>query len=121
MQMKLGEPQKLSNVVRQLVDPSRLWVHIEPNRALLCAGATLDGGFELPPLVKPAETFEDFKAVGFPKLADHFRNIRNAIAHSRDTKQLSSIAPTQRNADRLRIWATLVHAAAMEIMLYGNR
>ncbi len=118
MQVRLGEPQKLSSVIRHLVEPARLWTTIEANKEILSTSVTFDGGFEVPALTKPKETLDEFKAAGFKAIADHFRNIRNAIVHSREAKQAASIAPTEANREKLRVWATLVLVAAMEIMLY---
>jgi hypothetical protein len=77
---------------------------------------TFDGGFTLPALCKPS--VEDFQSAGLSRLGNHCKDIRNALAHSRDLKQMSSIAPTPANHVRLRPWATLMSAIAIEVMLF---
>ena len=48
------------------------------------------------------------------------REIRNALSHGWDRKQMLFIHPTRHNFERLQPWVALICAAAGEVMLYRD-
>ncbi|MGB8128274.1 MAG: hypothetical protein WCG81_00620 [Candidatus Angelobacter sp.] len=116
---RMDDEAKLPIVIKQLTCVDDLWKEIAPRQDFFSRELIFDGGFSLPPLIKADWTVEDFKTAWIPKYPDSLRKIRNALVHAREARMAKSIAPTLANMTKLRPWAALIAATAMQVVLYG--
>jgi hypothetical protein len=114
---KRRDEAKIVAAVAELVDPDRVWRVVADNRDHFVEPVVLDGGFELPVLIREEWSIDDFRAHWIPAFPDALRKIRNALVHGREQRQSAAIAPTTENLRRLRPWALSLDVVAMQLML----
>jgi hypothetical protein len=108
---------KMNALLKDLVDPAKVWIHFQANLAYFCAENRFDGGFTLPPLLKEGWGRDDFAQAWLPKVTDQLRKLRNALVHSREARQARVVQPTMANYERLEPWIPVVFAIAAEVVL----
>ena len=114
---KLTDDQKMDALFRSVVDNVRLWNEIEPNLDHFNHDVVFDGGFSLGALVPENATFASFESAGCSEFGKSVKNLRNALVHSRESRQSASVAPTQANYERLRPWIPPLQYVAFEAIL----
>lgn len=114
---KLTDSQKFDLIIKKYLDPEIVWNSIDPIKKNFVSETKFDGGFSIPALINTDTKLSDFKTMAIPKVAQQMREIRNAIAHSRDTKTLSVIEPTQANSLKIKAWTNLIRVVASQIMI----
>lgn len=111
---------KLSHTINQCVSPHKIWHEIQVNRDHFMSEILFDGGFLLKKLITPGMNGETFATSGMSNFINSLKDIRNALAHGRETKQVTFIAPTVDNFAKLRPWIPLIAITAAEVMLYKD-
>jgi hypothetical protein len=117
VEARKSDEAKIVEVVRQFVEPKKLWQEMQQNAAFFSSDVRFDGGFNLPAILKEDSTLELFEGVWIPKFPDTLRKLRNALVHSREARMATSVTPTKANYDRLRPWTRLASIAATDIIL----
>ncbi len=112
---KTQDEAKIAQVIEELIDPVILWNEINANKSTFCQDVLFDGGFRLRPLLNENTSLDQFLKSWTPSFANSIRSIRNALVHSRESKQADSIAPTHQNYNRLLYWKSPLAAVAMQI------
>lgn len=115
---KLSDPQKIDNLLRQVVDPKVVWDAISPNLKAFSHNTKFDGGFEIKALVRDNWSEANFSEAGMQTFALTIRSIRNALSHGREQRMTAVITPTTRNFSKLQPWVSVIAAAAREVMIY---
>lgn len=111
---------KIVALMNEVVDPDRVWLHIEPNVDRFVSSVVFDGGFELAPLVREGWTVDEWRAHWIPSYPDSLRKIRNALVHGREQRMAAVIAPSADNLRRLVPWLPSLNGAVMQVMLYAS-
>ena len=114
------EAQKIKEVLKACIDPVALWSEIEMESESFGGGTVLDGGFVMPEVVTKGMMLDQFEKDWVEKFSTALRNIRNALAHSREKRQATTITPTPRNREQLVPWLAPLSYAAASVMLYAN-
>lgn len=118
VEARMDDEAKIVAVIKQVVDPERLWKQIEPALAFFSSDVVFDGGFALPALLKPGWGLDDFKSAWIPKFPDALRKLRNALVHAREARMAKGISPTHANYERIRPWTALVSFAASQVIAF---
>ena len=114
------EAEKLKEVLRACIEPVTLWKEIEVEPDSFGGGIVLDGGFIMPEVFSKGMTLEQFEKDWVEKFSAALRKIRNALAHSRERRQATTITPTPRNREQLVPWLGPLSYSAASVMLYAN-
>ncbi len=90
---KVQDSVKIDWTLRRAVDPKLVWEAIEKHKEFFAEDTVFDGGVTIDALVPKSMKGEDF-AKALPKtLPIALRNIRNALSHGREARQVRIIAP----------------------------
>lgn len=117
---KLDDFPKFESLLEDTVKPSLLWREIDQNFDAFSSSTEFDGGFKLKALIPVGTTEDQFALKGIENFHKAIREIRNALAHGRDSKSAAVITPTVRNFQRLRPWVSLISVAATDVILFKN-
>ena len=117
-ELRTDEAAKLVAVVKLCIEPEQLWPAFVLEQDFFCQNHTFEGGFTLEPLLKEGWTVEDFKTGGFPRVAEYYRKLRNALAHARERRMSDVIQPTDRNAQLLEPWIQPLRTIAAHTILF---
>jgi hypothetical protein len=115
---KRQDETRIVELVSTVVDPGQLWACLAPHEKYFSEALVFDGGFELPPLIKPGWTVEEWCCSWSPAYPNALRKIRNALVHGREQRSALVIAPTNVNLNRLRHWLPGLRSAAGQVILY---
>ena len=107
---------KLTAVIKLCTEPEQVWPIFEQDENFFCQRLSFEGGFSLDPLLREGWTLEDFRTGGFPRLADSYRKLRNALAHGRRAADV--IQPTVGNARLLEPWIEALRITASNLILF---
>lgn len=120
-EMKLEREQDaILKLLQEVIQPDRLWMEVCQNMALFSKPTKFEGDLQIKALVSAKHTLDTFKAHGVSDFARAITEIRNALAHARDSKTAKTILPTSRNFELLQPWLHLIAAAAAEVVLYDS-
>jgi hypothetical protein len=118
--LQSADASRIAAVVKLIVDPSVLWPIFERQASYFSSEVTFEGGFRLAPLLREEWGLSDFQTGGFPQIAEHYRKIRNALAHARERRTNDVIYPTQQNAELLQPWLLPLRTIAGHAILYQD-
>lgn len=119
---RMDDAAKIEKVFETQVDHERLSSAIRCNLPYFSADLQFDGGFNLPAICsnkwepKDAKECKDLSR----RVANSLRKLRNAIAHSRESRNSNSIAPTLANQDRLFPWLYPLSIIVTSLMIYDK-
>lgn len=111
---------KIAAVIKLVIEPDSLWPSFEVEASSFSSDVTFDGGFRLQALIREGWSLEDFRTGGFPKVADYYRRMRNALSHGRERRMTDVIHPTDRNAALLGPWLLPLRRIAAHAILYES-
>jgi hypothetical protein len=117
---KGDEHARFEALLHDTVPTSLLWREIQNNTEAFTSDTVFDGGFKINKLLASGSREEDFSPNAILVFHKAIRSIRNALAHGKEQRTALVITPTIRNFERLSPWATLVLAAASEVVLYKD-
>lgn len=109
---------KLEGMLRECVEPSAVWQVIEPYRSYFDKPIAFDGGFIQDALINKEDQLTDFVKNWPAKFVAKLEALRNHVAHSRERRHTTNVAPTLSAQERLVPWAAVVLRAAEEVMIY---
>lgn len=112
-----NDGQRIEQFLREVVSPKLLWREIQANRESFTKDISFTGGEVIKALPAECMTADGFAKTGIHEFCERARRIRNALSHGREHRQLTFIAPTTRNFERLSPWVTLMMVAAGEAIL----
>lgn len=118
--VKLTDEAKLNKIVEQYCNPEIIWSEIKENFTSFLTVTVFDGGFTLANLINQDATLETFKQTWFPKTPDYIRKIRNALVHSRESRQDYLISPSKINDNKIRPWLNVLRRVAEQVVLYSD-
>lgn len=118
--IKLSDAQRLRALVRKEVDPGLIWRDLTANSDFFTKDTNFDGGFTVRAPFGKTDKEENFGLSGLERVADRFRDIRNALSHGKDQETSGVIRPTPQNVNLFRPWVHLIATAAGEVVLYGT-
>lgn len=110
--------EQIRSVVKEFVDPVRVWTQIEPNIGFFSQELRFEGGFELAPIAREGWSAEDFAATWIPTFPDSIRKLRNALVHAREARSGAGIAPSRSNYAKIKPWLGPLSVTAMQTMLF---
>lgn len=116
-----NDEHKIRRVIETAVEPRAIWTEMQSNLACFTTATSFEGGFFLDPLVSKDTTEGSFGTMWAPKIAETFRNIRNALVHARESRTQAVIAPTAANEERLRPWVPLIRRIAEQVVLFQSQ
>jgi len=119
---KMEDAAKVDKVVELYVDHNQLANAVRRNLGYFSEDVIFDGGFVLPALCSAKWEPTDKKECKemARRVASSVRKMRNAIAHSRESRNTNSIAPTLSNQDRIYPWLDPVSILVSNLMLYAG-
>jgi hypothetical protein len=119
---RMEDGAKIERVVETYVDHEKVAAAIKRNLAYFAEDLQFDGGFVLPAICSSKWDPKDKKECRdiTRKVAQSLRKIRNAIAHSRESRNSNSIAPTPANQDRIYAWLDPQSTIVSNLMLYSE-
>jgi hypothetical protein len=116
--VKVQDHLKIDWTLKRAVDPKLVWEEIEKHKDFFSEPTEFDGGVTIDAIVSKNTQADDF-AKAWPKsTAVAMRNIRNALSHGREARQVRIIAPTSRNLHKLRRWLMLMSTVTGEAIVY---
>lgn len=115
-----SDEAKIAAVIKLVIEPDSLWPSFEVEATSFSSGVTFDGGFSLVALINEGWGLDDFRTGGFPKVADYYRKMRNALSHGREKRMTDVIYPTERNAALLGPWLLPLRRIAAHAILYES-
>ncbi|HUT37452.1 MAG TPA: hypothetical protein VNE39_28485 [Planctomycetota bacterium] len=121
MQEDRTEPYaKLNSLLKKAADPAVVWRQIEPLADYFSCEMAFEGGVKLAPLLKAGWGAADFSAAWVPAFPQALRDLRNALVHARESRQVGTIPPTRRNYRLLSAWVGPIAVCAMQVMNYSS-
>jgi hypothetical protein len=117
---KLEDAVKIERAVEAYVDHEQLGAAIRRNLPYFSEDHQFDGGFSQPAICSEQWEGRDKKDCKelVRKVANSLRKIRNAIVHSRESRNVNSIAPTLANQDRLYPWLDPMSVVVSNLLLF---
>jgi len=104
----------------ELVDSDKVWNQIGANPETFTSELSLDGGFQLAPIIANVKSKDSFGPKGMENVARAFRQIRNGLAHGGEAQAGRLILPTSGNFRKLLPWVHLIEVAAGEVVLFEH-
>jgi hypothetical protein len=117
---KLADSQRLRSLVRASVNPELLWRDLDANKEFFSKDTNFEGGFCVRSPIGKNDTLSTFGVNGVERLADRFRDIRNALSHGKDQEKGGVIRPTTGNGQLFGPWVHLIATAAGEVVLFKD-
>lgn len=117
---KGNEYARFLKMFEELVDSDKIWNQICAFPEAFTSELTLDGGFQLAPVVANTKSKDAFGPKGMENVARAFRNIRNGLAHGGEAQAGRLILPTSGNFRKLLPWVHLIEIAAGEVVLFEH-
>jgi hypothetical protein len=111
---------KMEKLIQSCVDVETLWKEIEVNRLFFQNETEFEGGFKVGPLITEKSTCSDFERIWGTKLFECFKKIRNALVHSRELRQVSTIMNSVKNTRLIRPWLWLISITTKEILTFSK-
>jgi hypothetical protein len=112
------EQDAIIRLIKHVVAAKLLWAEVSQNPEAFTKPTMFEGGLEIDALISDKDTADTFGEHRVDSFAKAITQIRNALAHGRDTKSANTILPTSHNFDLLRPWLNLIAVAAGEVVLY---
>jgi hypothetical protein len=117
-QDQLEPHQKMDGLLSRCVEPVLVWREMSKNRDYFSTAQTFEGGFSVEPTLSKDATEKTFSSNFVTTFGAKIRSIRNAIAHGKEQRSLTSIVPTTSNFSKLEPWVSAIAVAAREVMIY---
>ncbi|MCX8476972.1 MAG: hypothetical protein MT490_14360 [Sphingomonas sp.] len=114
------EQDTIVRLLQDVIPVERLWNEISQNKAFFAKNTCFEGDLVIDALVAERTEVDTFAPKGVETFARSITQIRNALAHGKDSKSAKAILPTSRNFELLRPWVHLIAVAAGEVVLYDG-
>jgi hypothetical protein len=112
------EQDRIKAFITETISPNLIWREVSQNEDFFRAPTVFEGGLAIEPLIGPKDTEETFLKPGVERFATSITELRNAMAHGKDTVSLKTMLPTAYNFDLLEPWINLVAVAAGQVVLF---
>lgn len=112
---------KLNQLIQECVNPENLWPVADLHRGTFCKPIIFDGGFVQEALIGEKDQMTDFTKAWPATFVKRLDSLRNVLAHAREKRHATGIAPTRSNHDLLRPWADLTLHVASEVIIYHKQ
>lgn len=112
------EQERVKAFIAETISPNLIWREISQNEDFFRAPTEFEGGLVIEPLIGPKDTEETFLKPGVERFASSVTDIRNAMAHGKDTVSNKTMLPTSYNFDLLEPWINLIGIAAGQVVLF---
>ena len=112
------EQDRIRTFIAETISPNLIWREVSQNEEFFRQPTTFEGGLVIDALIGPKDTEETFLKAGVERFAGAIIDIRNAMAHGKDTVSHKTMLPTSYNFDLLDPWINLVSVAAGQVVLF---
>lgn len=115
---KRHENDKINAMIKECVNLQDMWNVLQGSLNRFEKPVELDGGFTLPALVSADSSYDQFAETWNDKFSSAIHQVRNALVHARELRQVATIAPTSANYLKLSPWLVPLEQTAADIVLY---
>ena len=112
------EQDKIKAFIAETISPNLIWREVSQNEEFFRSPTEFEGGLVIDALIGPKDTEETFLKAGVERFANSITDVRNAIAHGKDTVSHKTMLPTSYNFDLLAPWLNLIGVAAGQVVLF---